>query len=75
VDRHGSEKRPGAGTNQTGTKGLVSVKCGKFLGYLNEDIPKEGADKNIWAKDGIQQRETADSCTQRSFSYYNRCQI
>jgi len=24
----------------------------KISWQLNEDIPKEGADKNIWAKDG-----------------------
>ena len=53
VDRHGSGKRPGTGTNKTGSEVLVSAKCGKFLGYLNEGIPKEGAVKNIWPKNGI----------------------
>jgi hypothetical protein len=53
MDRHGSGKRPGTGTNKTGTELLVSVKCRKFIGYLNEGIPKKGAEKNIWAKNGI----------------------
>lgn len=53
MDRHGSGKRPDTGTNKTGTEILVSTKCGKFLGYLNEGIPKEGADRNIWAQNGI----------------------
>ena len=51
MDGHGSGKCPGSGTNETGTELLVSVKCGKFLGYLNESIPKEGTDESVWVKD------------------------